>query len=51
MRGQMGSLALRACRALLMSVLTGATLLPGGAWAQLPRRIHIEVSEPIPKGA
>lgn len=48
MRNQIGSLALRACKALLLSVLTGATLLPGGAWAQLPSRIHIIV--PFPSG-
>ena len=48
MRLQTGSVALRACSALLLGALTGAALLPAGAWAQLPRRIHIIV--PFPSG-
>ena len=48
MRHQSGSLALRACTALLLSALTGATLFSAAAWAQLPRRMHIIV--PFPSG-
>lgn len=43
MRQQFESRALRACKALLLSVSVGTALLPFGAWAQLPRRMHIVV--------
>ena len=48
MTHQIAPLTLRACRALLLGVLTGTALLSPAAWAQLPRRIHIIV--PFPTG-
>ncbi|MBI2319450.1 MAG: tripartite tricarboxylate transporter substrate binding protein [Betaproteobacteria bacterium] len=48
MKQHLMPLALRICKALLLGMLTGAGLAPFGAWAELPRTIHIIV--PFPPG-